>query len=78
MINYIISKCSKLDQREYKIRHDWVGNVIHWELCKKLKFGHTTKGYMQKLESVLGNMTQIILWDFVIQTDHQIQVNDQT
>ena len=24
--------------KESKIRHNWVGKVIHWELCKKLKF----------------------------------------
>ena len=34
-INHIISKCSKLAQKEYKTRHDWVGRVIHWERCKK-------------------------------------------
>ena len=28
-INLIISECSKLAQKEYKTRHDWVGNVIH-------------------------------------------------
>ena len=26
---HIISECSKLAQREYKTRHDWVGKVIH-------------------------------------------------
>ena len=36
-INHIISECSKLVQREYKTRHDWVVKVIHWELCKKKK-----------------------------------------
>ena len=39
-INHI-SECSKLTQKEYKTRHDWLGKVIHWELCKKLKFDHT-------------------------------------
>ncbi len=34
MINHIISECSKLAQKEYK-RHDWVGEVIHREMCKK-------------------------------------------
>ena len=29
--------------KEYKIRHDWMGKVIDGELCKKLKFGYTTK-----------------------------------
>ena len=22
-------------QKEYKTGHDWVGKVIHWEMCKK-------------------------------------------
>ena len=32
-INRIIRECSKLAQKEYKTRHDWVGKVIRWELC---------------------------------------------
>ena len=42
-INHIISECSKLAQKEYKARHDWVGKVIHWEMCKKFKFDHANK-----------------------------------
>ena len=34
-INHIISKCSKLAQKEYKTRYNWVGKVIFKELCKK-------------------------------------------
>ena len=45
--NHIISECSKSAQKEYKSRHDWVGKVIHWEMCKKFKFDHTNKWYMQ-------------------------------
>ena len=41
--NHIISDCSKLAQKEYKARHDWVGKVIHWEMCKKFKFDHANK-----------------------------------
>ena len=52
------------------------GLVIYWELCKKLKFDHTTKWYMHKLETVLENETHKILWDFEIQTDYQILAND--
>ena len=33
MINYIVSECSKLAQKKYKTRHDWVGKTIHWEWC---------------------------------------------
>ena len=35
-INHIISECSKLAQNEYKTRHNWVGKVIHWELCQEI------------------------------------------
>ena len=42
-IIHIISKYSKLAPKEYKTRHDWVDNVIDWELCKKFQFDHTNK-----------------------------------
>ena len=56
-INYIISECSKLAQREYKARHGWVGKVIHWEMCKKFKFDHTNKRYVHNPAPVLKNDT---------------------
>ena len=56
-INYIISKCSKLAQKECKTRYDWVRKVIPLELCKRLEFYHNTKYYMHKSESVLENDT---------------------
>ena len=68
-INHIISECSKLAQKEYKARHDWVGKVIH---CKKSKFDHTNKWYMHIPAPVLENDTHKLLWDFNIQTDHLI------
>ena len=69
-INHIISKCSKLAQMGYKARHDWVGKVIHLEMCKKFKFDHANKWYMHNPAPVLENDTQKLLWDFDIQTDH--------
>ena len=71
-INHIISECSKLAQNEYKARHDCVGKVIHWEMCKKFKFDHTNKWYMHNPAPVLENGTHKLLWDFNIQTDHLI------
>ena len=56
-INRIISKCSKLAQKEYKTIHVWIGKVIHWEMCKKFKFDHTNKSYMHNSTSVLENDT---------------------
>ena len=59
-------------QKGYKTRHDWFGKVIHWELCKKLKFDFITKWYMHKQEYVLKNETHRILLDFELKTDHLI------
>ena len=50
--------------KKYKTIHDWVGKTIHWELCKQLIFGHTTKWYKQKAEPVLENEANKILGDF--------------
>ena len=71
-INHIISEYTKWAQREYKTRHDWVGQVMHWEICKEFKFDHVNKWYMYNLAPVLENDTHKLLWDFDIQTDHQI------
>ena len=43
-INHIISECSKLAKNEYKTKHDWVGKVIHWELCKNWSLTIRTNG----------------------------------
>ena len=43
-INHIINEWSKLAQKEYKTRHDWVGKVIHWEMCKKFNLTIPTNG----------------------------------
>ena len=56
-INHIISEYSKLKQKEYKTRHDWVGKVIHLAMCKKFKFYHTNRWYMHYPAPVLENDT---------------------
>ena len=61
-INHVINEGSKLAQKEYKTRHDGVRKVTHWELCKKLKFDHTTKWYLYELEFVQENETYRIMW----------------
>ena len=71
-IIHVISECSKLAQEEYKTRHDWVGKVIHWELCGKFEFEYMNKWYMHNLASVLENETHKLRRDFDIQTDHLI------
>ena len=68
----MISECSKLTLKEYKTRHDWVGKVIHWEICKKFVFDHTNKWYMHNPAPVLENNTHKLQRDYDIHTDHLI------
>ena len=72
MINHIISECSKFAPKEYKTRHDWVGKVIHQELCKKFKNVYMNKWYTYNSESILENEILKLLWNFQVQTDHLI------
>ena len=72
-VDHIINECSKIVLTSY----DWVGKVIHWELCKWLKFGHANNFFTHKPESVHENVTHKIFWDFEIQTDHQILTRRQ-
>ena len=62
-INHIKSEYCKLAQKEYKARHDWIGKVIHWKMCKKFKFDHTNKWYMHNPAPFLENDTHKLLCD---------------
>ena len=68
-MNCIISEYSKQAKKEYKTRHDCVGKVIHWELCKILTFDYTNKWYMQNLESLQKKETHKFFLDFDKQTN---------
>ena len=37
-IDHIVSRCSKLAQKEYKRRHDNLGKIAHWKLARKCNF----------------------------------------
>ena len=47
--------------------------MVFREFWKRLNFDHNTTWYTHKPEYVLDNVMYKILWDFEIQTDHQIQ-----
>ena len=75
-IAHVVAECEKFAQNQYKNwRHDRVGKVIHWELCKKYGFDCTEKWYDHIPEGVLENEKSKILWDFRIQTDQQLNHN---
>ena len=53
---------------ENKTRQDWVDTMNHWELGKKIKFGHTS----YKNQYLPRRMRHKVLWDFEIETNHLI------
>ena len=42
-VYHVRSEYSKLAQKEDKCKHNWVGELIHWEVCKIIKFIPTDK-----------------------------------
>ena len=71
-VQHILCSCPKLAQTEYKKRHDVVGRVIHWELCKEYGVECSDKWYEHSPKSIKENEEVKLLWDFTIQTDREI------
>ena len=71
-VNRVLSKCSKLAQKEYKRQHDWFGTKIHWEICRKYGIEVKEKWYEHKQEIVMENNKFKTLWDFTVQANHEI------
>ena len=71
-VQHILCSCPKLAQTEYKKRHDVVGRVIHWELCKEYGVECSDKWYEHSPKSIEENEEVKLLWDFTIQTDREI------
>ena len=46
----------------YKTRHDWMGKLINWEVCKKFRFDLINKWWVHKLECVLENKLHSFFW----------------
>ena len=63
-VQHILCSCPK--------RHDVVGRVIHWELCKEYGVECSDKWYEHSPKSIEENEEVKLLWDFTIQTDREI------
>ena len=72
-ITHIISKCSKLAQKEHQRRHDWIGLAIHWDLCRKKGFATTEKWYEHQPQPAVEHEKFNTLWGFTTQTDRFIE-----
>ena len=53
-------------------RHDWVGKVIHWKICKNIEIWPYKKWYLHNPAYVLENDSHKLLRDFDIKKDHLI------
>ena len=72
-VDHLVAGCVKLAQGEYKARHDKVGAVIHWRLCKKYGIEAHKDWYRHEVQPVIETDQVKLLWDMCIQTDHVIQ-----
>ena len=70
---HITSQCTPLAQKEYKRRHDNVGRLVHWELCGKYGLDRGERWYQHEPEGIIENANAKILWDFMIQCDHEVE-----
>ena len=68
-INHIVSECPKLVQTEYKRGHDWVGRLIHREICRANGIQVRSKWYEHQPEAVIENSSCKTFWDFTVQAD---------
>ena len=71
-IKHNVSECTKLAQKEYKRRHNWIGRCIHWENCGANEIHVKPNWYEHQPEAALENDLCKTLWDFKVQTDHFI------
>ena len=44
-INHFLNECSKMTQKEYKCRRDWMERKIHWEVCRTYDLDMKTNLY---------------------------------
>ena len=74
-IDHIISGCPVLALKEYKLRHDRVGQYIHWSVCKQVNAPHAEHWYEHHPDPVTETQDVTILWDFSVHTDRTIKAN---
>ena len=76
-IKHVVSGCSELAKKQYRIRHDKMGARIHWELCKKYGIDCAEKWYNHLPSSVCKNDDNSIeiFWDRKLLVGKGIEAN---
>ena len=64
---HVTSKCSMSAQNEYKISHDILTRIIHWNICGKYKLMRAEKWYEHQLQGVIKFQAVKLSWDFNLQ-----------
>lgn len=54
-------------------RHDNIIRVVHWTLCKKYELDREKNSYGHNLEYIIEHDNARMLWDFVIQWNHEME-----
>ena len=69
-VKHLVSGCSELAKKQYRIRHDKVGSRIHWELCRKYGIECASKWYDHVPSSVCKSKDGLyeLYWDRKILT----------
>ena len=68
-----MSACSKIAGSLYKTIHNNVAAVIHHSICQHYEIKTTDNIWLHKPNAVTENNKVMVLWDFEIKTDRQIQ-----
>ena len=74
-IDHIVGGCPLLAEKEYLIRHDRLGQYIHWKACHHYKIEVPDHWYKHHPKDVVNGEKVTILWNFPIQTDRAIDAN---
>ncbi|XP_062819964.1 uncharacterized protein LOC134294068 [Anolis carolinensis] len=74
-IDHILSCYKKIAQTDYKQRHNYVAQMIHWNLCLKYHLPATKNWWDHKPAKVLKTEHAKILWDLRMQTDKVLEHN---
>ena len=57
-------ECKLLAQKQYRLRrHDRVGVIVHWVMCKRYKFSNAAKWYEYTPETVLKMTSGLLCTD---------------
>ena len=72
-VTHIISECSELAQKDYKVRHHRVASAVHWSIMKAHGLPHTKSWYEHRADKVVENEDVKVLWDFNSQVEKFIK-----